>query len=389
MFAVPTNEQATTETQAQLPAHLLVVDDDPMNRLLIRRMFEPEYRVTTAENGREALNMIQERPFDLVLLDVMMPGMNGFEVLQHLREQHTPTDLPVIMVTALHSNEDVVRGLQLGANDYLTKPVNIEVARARVQMQTTLKRLTDERKNTIHELETLQAMKETFFRTVSHDLKGPISNIRMAQYILSEMLSNDQDARVILDNIDLSLTAMQDMIQMFLDAALLQSGALELNLNCVSVNDAIQRVRDQYSLSARGKHIPIHLLPADEQHYALADSRLLNQVLSNLITNALKFSPPGTNVLVWAEGDRNWVRLNVADQGPGIPYEERKRLFQMFGKLSTRPVGSETSTGLGLWIVKSLVEMQGGKVGVDCPPDGGSIFWFELPGCIPSQTELR
>ncbi len=114
----------------------------------------------------------------------------------------------------------------------------------------------------------------------------------------------------------------------------------------------------------------------------MADRRLLMQVLGNLVGNALKFSPHNSVVMIWSEGDEHWVRINVADQGPGIPFEERKNLFQMFSKLSVRPTGSETSTGLGLWIVKNLVEMQGGKVGVDCPPDGGSIFWFELPGCL-------
>jgi two-component system, sensor histidine kinase and response regulator len=383
MFAVNLQETSIERpVTTQLP-HIFIVEDDPMNRLLLRRMFEPDYRISTAENGQTALALLEEQSFDIVLLDVMMPDMSGLEVLQVIRKTYHHAELPVIMVSAMHDSEDVVRGFQLGANDYLAKPLSVEVARARVEMQLSLKKMADEKKQTIAELEKLQAMKETFFRTVSHDLKGPISNIRMAQYILTEMFNQDADVKLILDNIDLSLTGMQDMIQMFLDAAMVQSGALTLDVGALNMNTVMQQVMKQHALMARGKSIPLHTFPSE--HRVMGDQRLVVQVLSNLVGNALKFSPPGSVVMAWAEGDAHWVRVNVADQGPGIPYEERKNLFQMFSKLSVRPSGSESSTGLGLWIVKSLVELQGGKVGVDCPSDGGSIFWFELPGCMSPQ----
>jgi two-component system sensor histidine kinase/response regulator len=390
MFGMNTKELSVQKSvTGPQPFHILIVEDDPMNRLLLRRMFEPDYRITTAENGQTALALLGEQNFDIILLDVMMPDLSGLEVLKQVRKQYHHAELPVIMVSALHDSEDVVRGFHLGANDYLAKPLSVEVARARVEMQLSLKKMADEKKQTISELEKLQAMKETFFRTVSHDLKGPISNIRMAQYILTEMFDHDPDVKVILDNIDLSLTGMQEMIQMFLDAAMVQSGALTLQIGSVSINEVMQQVLKQYALMARGKNIPLHTFPSE--HHVMADQRLLVQVMSNLVGNALKFSPPGSVVMAWAEGDSHWVRVSIADQGPGIPYEERKNLFQMFSKLSVRPSGAESSTGLGLWIVKSLVEMQGGKVGVDCPPDGGSIFWFELPGCLDRgavQTEM-
>jgi signal transduction histidine kinase len=386
VFAASLNETLIERTAAGKAPHLFIVEDEPMNQLLLRRIFEPEYRITIADSGHEALALLREQSFDVLLLDVMMPDMSGLEVLKTIRKQHQHVDLPVILVSALHDSDDIVRGFQLGANDYLAKPLNVEVARARVAMQIKLKQLADDKKQTIQEMEKLQAMKETFFRTVSHDLKGPISNIRMAQYILSDMFAHDPDVKLILDNIDLSLTGMQDMIQMFLDAAMLQSGALELHLDSVDVGDIIQRVTNQYALTARSKHIQLHQFPCEQM--ALADERLLLQILGNLIGNGIKFSQPNSVMMVWAEGDANWVRVNVADQGPGIPFEERKHLFKMFSKVSVRPSGSESSTGLGLWIVKTLVELQGGKVGVDCPADGGSIFWFELPGCIPNSVKM-
>ncbi|MCA9902333.1 MAG: response regulator [Anaerolineae bacterium] len=381
MFSVKSVENVAEKEQTSSLPHLFIIDDDPMNRLLLRRMFEPDYRITTAQSGIEGLTFLQQQTFDVVLLDIMMPDMSGLDVLQTIRQTYAHTDLPVILVSALHESDDIVRGFKIGANDYLAKPLNVEVARARVAMQLKLKQLSDEKKVTIGELQSLQTMREMFFRTVSHDLKGPISNIRMAQYILSDMFSHDPDVRLILENVELSLNGMQEMIQLFLDAAMLQSGTLELNIESVQLAEVIQRTIEQYQLSARGRNIQLHMFSTE--HCAMVDRRLLAQIVGNLVSNALKFSPHNSTIMIWSEGDPHWVRINVADQGPGIPFEERKNLFQMFGKLSVRPVGSESSTGLGLWIVKSLVEMQGGKVGVDCPPDGGSIFWFELPGCVP------
>lgn len=365
---------------------LLVVDDEPINRTLLKRLFDAEYAVFEASNGTEALHMIQQHNIDMVLLDVMMPGMSGFEMLEILRHKPETADLPVIMVSARADDQAIVQGLQLGANDYITKPINIDIARARVQAQAEKKRLSDHLKQTIGELKAAQKTRENFLRIVAHDLKGPLTNMRMGFYLLRDMIDYPDDAQEVLENIDTSLASMHDMINVFLDAATVEAGALNPNPVCLPVQDVIRRNLDQYALVAAKKRIRLHVEPDD--HELFADPQLLSQIIGNLVNNAIKFAPPETCVTVWTEANRHWTRIHVADQGPGIPIDERGRLFEMFGKLSNRPTGTETSTGLGLWIVKHLTELLGGRVGAECPPDGGSIFWVMLPSCedtLPAQ----
>ena len=142
----------------------------------------------------------------------------------------------------------------------------------------------------------------------------------------------------------------------------------------------LQRVVDQYALPAQRKHITIQF--EGGEHAVVADARLFSQIMSNLVSNAVKYSPRGSTVSVWVEErDEQLVRICIADQGPGVPDAERGRLFRMFGKLTARPTGGESSTGLGLWIVKTLTEALNGEVGVECPPAGGSVFYIELPVC--------
>jgi two-component system sensor histidine kinase/response regulator len=377
MLAMPQQ----TQTLNNAPSKLLVVDDDSVNRVLLKRIFEAEHTVVGASNGTAALELLEREKFDLVLLDLMMPGMNGYQVLERIRQNPALADLPVIIISAKSDNSDVVRGLEMGAHDFIAKPIHIDMARARVQTQLALKRLSDEHKQTIQELRIAQQMQDNFYRIVSHDLKGPLTNLRMAHFLLRDIVGSDEQLNTILDNVELSLNEMHDMIRVFLDVMMLQPGMLQVEIDCLRADEILQNVAGQYRLTAEHKTIHLQVEPTDVRLFA--DQRLLNQMISNLVSNAIKFSPQNTLVTLWAEADGPQVHLYVSDQGPGIPLEERGRLFEMFSRLSPRPTGAETSTGLGLWIVKQLVEAQNGHVGVEFPADGGSVFWIELPGCLP------
>lgn len=358
---------------------LLVVDDDAVNRGLLQRIFENDYATVTTSNGAEALQLLEQEVFDLVLLDLMMPGIDGFEVLNRIRKNPALDDLPVIIISAKSDNSDVVHGLQLGAHDYIAKPIHIDIVRARVKTQLVLKRLSDEHKRTIEELRLARQMQDNFYQIVSHDLKGPLTNLRMAHFLLRDITGGDEQVDLILDNVELSLDEMHDMIRVFLDVMMMQPGRIQVDIDCLGVGEVLDNVVNQYRLTAEGKRIHLNLEPSDL--FVMGDNRLIHQMIGNLVSNALKFSPPDTTVTLWAERDGGWLRLYVADQGPGIPAGEGDKLFKMFSRLSTRPTGSESSSGLGLWIVKQLTEAQKGCVGFESPPDGGSIFWVELPVC--------
>lgn len=356
---------------------LLVVDDEDINRELFKRIFSRDYQVTSVPTGEHALDALYEQQFDAVLLDVMLPGMSGFDVLRMIRERDETADLPVIMVSSRSQENDVVFALRLGANDYIGKPFSVEIARARVKTHVELKRMSDRRKQMIAELQEMREVQESFFRIVSHDLKGPLTNIRLGHSILRDTLSDQPDTLSLLDNLEMTVQDMQEMIRLFLDVSALQSGKLGVQYEPVSARDVLIHAAERMRFVAEKKGIKIAVLGA--AGYAHADPRLLGQAVQNLLTNALKFSPAGSTVQLWGEVEEDAVVLHVLDEGPGIPPAERAHLFEMFRQLSPRSTHGENGHGLGLWIVRQLTELMGGQVTYTPPQEGGSMFNLILP----------
>jgi signal transduction histidine kinase len=343
----------------------------------MKRLLERQYDVICAENGQAAFEALETEDFDAVVLDIMMPGINGLQVLEAIRQQADFQLLPVILVSALSDSQTIAEGFRLGANDYITRPIDIRVTLARINAQVELYQLRMERERSQRELENAQQIRTRLFRVASHDLKNPLANVRMAEYLLRENARLDPGARRMIDAMTYSLDAMQEVIEDFLSAAVLQGGRVDLSLRPVEVEQVVCNVALQYSMSAAKKDITLRM--DDLRGRVLADPHRLTQIVGNLLSNAIKYSPPGSMVGLWLDDMGGRLRLNLLDQGPGVPPEERDRLFTEFGKLSPRPTGQESSTGLGLWIVRSLAELMGGSVGCEFPADGGSIFWVELP----------
>ncbi|HLV36516.1 MAG TPA: hybrid sensor histidine kinase/response regulator [Spirillospora sp.] len=384
------------QSNDQSPAHLLIVSDDEATGLL-RSLLEPHYHVTVTTSGQDALRRLAENSFDLVVSDINAPHLDGFQMLAAIRETPEIADTPVILVSGRDDSDSVVRSLEMGANDYLTKPIDRRVALARIRTQITLKRLLDSQKRIIDELKSIQLMRDRFFHIASHELKNPMNNIRMAHFLLREMVSEDPSADVLLDNIEIALDTMQDIVSDFLDMAAIQNQAIDLDLREVLVEDALWDVMIQFNVSAQKKQIVLKV--EDAAGRVWADLRRLVQAISNLVSNAIKYSPRDSVVTLSTEQRGDTVRILIRDQGPGIPETERDRLFSEFGKLSTKPTDGEGRTGLGLWIVKQLIAMQNGVVGAEFPASGGSVFWIDLPaveaapGSVPAdrlnQSEMR
>jgi signal transduction histidine kinase len=371
---------SVAEVTQQLP-RVLVVDDDHNNLDLIRHVFQKNFDVTCAESGQEALANLRRSSFDAVCLDIMMPDVSGLDILQMIRRSPKLATLPVILISALSDTRDVVRGLELGANDYLPKPFDIHEAVTRISTHIRLKRLEDERQRTIEELANAQKMQESLLRVASHDLKAPLQNIRMAEYMLRDVVGGDSTGQELLDSLTANVENMQRVIDLLLDVAACRSGKIEIKPEYVAVDAICWDLGMQYYMTALAKLIQLEV--GETNGIVIADPNRLMQVLGNLVSNAIKYSPENTTVTIWAESLGDYIRINVADQGPGIPPEERPKLFKEFGKLSTRPTAGESSTGLGLWIAKQLMKLQKGDIGVDCPPDGGSVFWVLLPAYKP------
>ncbi len=362
-------------TTIELPV-ILAVDDEPTNLLLLQRLLQREFKVICSPNGQTALDILAQTPVDVVLLDIMMPQMNGYEVLQAIRENESIKDTPVILVSAMAEAKDVAQGLQIGANDYITKPIDVDVTVARIHTQVALKQLQDVRKNALDELHAAQKMRENLLRIASHDLKGPLMNLRMISSLIRRYEAEIPSGAEWIDAMDASVDSMQMVIEDFLDTAAMSTKQIDLKMARISVQKVIEELVTLYQTHATKKDIRIEAQDCDV--YIQADGARFQQALSNLVSNAVKYSPLHTTIRIWVTHEENNIHIFVGDEGPGIPADERSRLFTQFGKLSTRPTDGEHSTGLGLWIVKQMINLQGGEVGVDCPSEGGSVFWVQM-----------
>lgn len=361
-------ESANTDQDKQYT--LLIVDDNEMNRQLMALQFKRAgYNIVLAQSGHEALQRIETTAFDLVLLDIVMPGMNGLQVLEEIRRQYTLISLPVIMVTADDLEQSVVTALQQGANDYLTKPLNIPVALARIKTQLTLK--------------DLATLKDEFLRFASHDLKKPLI---VMMDIAAEMKQAcqpgetvPQDFPELMNLMTRTGENMQKVIAGFLNTESQTAAAPEPNIKAITLNEIVDKSLQANESYARKKGVRLKKELAEDLPPIEGDEFRLSQVLDNLIGNAMKFSPRETTTTVRTHADENYVYAEVCDGGPGLTEDDMKKLFTRYAKLSNRPTGNETSSGIGLSMSKQFVELHEGKIGVKNNPDHGATFWFSIP----------
>ncbi|GAB1421034.1 response regulator [Anaerolineales bacterium] len=357
---------------------ILIVDDDDLSRTLLHNILKHHYEVFTASNGHEAIEILDNQSIDLILLDIMMPYLNGFEVLSYVRTHTLFTRLPVILISARSNSHDVVRGLQEGANDYISKPIDFEIVLARVKTQLMIKQLMDERERTIEELEASHRIRAKLFHIVSHDINNPLGNIRMAEYILGRKLSNMPETQTELMTIRESLSAMEEIVSNFMELVDMWTGRIRIKEEETLIHRVIYQTVFQYELRANEKGIQINIDGVRESSL-ITDGSRLGQILSNFISNAIKYSPANTVIRIITEDREDGLRIYVKDQGPGIPENEEHLLFKEFSRLSNVPTGGESSSGLGLWIVQYLSNLMDGQCGVEKPVEGGSNFWVELP----------
>ena len=357
---------------------ILIVDDEAINRALFTELLSIHHFAHAVRNGHEALEYLDDNPIDLVILDVMMPIMDGFTVIQKIRETQGQTELPVIILSAMAESSYVVQGLKLGANDYVTKPITPSVLIARVNTQLMLKALHDERLLHIQKLERAEQLRVQLTHIASHDLKNPLNNLKLAHTLLNEIVKNeDHRTRQVVDTIKLNVDTMRDVIDVFLDMVALQTNTMTFKEEIVVLRDVVLNVVSQYKITAEDKSIKIQVKDLDG--LVMGDSARTVQALTNIVSNAIKYSPYDSTMTIWTDKDDDMGVIFVQDEGAGIPEEERHLLFGEFIQLTPRPTGGEDSTGLGLWIVREMMQGQQGNAGAYFPKEGGSVFWIALP----------
>lgn len=353
-----------------MPDTILIVDDTPANvSVLLQCLGDAGYRLMVAEDGEEALAQVARTAPDLVLLDVMMPGIDGFETCRRLRERPASKEIPVIFMTALTDTAEKVKGFSVGAVDYITKPIQHEEALARVSTHLTLRRLRAELKK---ELE----LKERFMRIAAHDLRNPLCLILMTGEMAKRQSKASPQVTGYLQDIHDSAKQMRGIIDTFLQ---IKPPGSQPQRQSIDLAAMARAVVSQNMNAAIRKEITLSYDSIEELPPANGEVSHVYQALTNYVTNSLKFTPPGGRVSVRTRVSECQLRAEVEDNGPGVREGERGSLFIEYARLSNRPTAGEETHGLGLSIVKELISSLGGSVGADFPESGGSVFWFELP----------
>jgi signal transduction histidine kinase len=363
---------------------ILVVEDQADIRSIVLKYLENEgYVRFEAKDGFEALQIFAGNEIHLVLLDIMMPGIDGFETCRRLKSAYGDKCAPVIFITAKNDTDDVVAGLAAGGVDYLPKPFNAKEVLARIRTHLQNQLLVAEQQRLVDQLSRANAAKNRFLGMAAHDLRNPLASIRgLSDFLRDGMLGPMTPKQTdIVTTIRDASQQMLEMVNDLLDVATIEAGELKLVVTEVDLVELSGKSVALANIEAAKKKTRIELKTTLPQLTLQADPAKMRQVIDNLLSNAVKYSPPGSTVTIAVDRDaaRGTCGFCVRDEGPGIPANERDKLFKDFGRLSVLPTGGEKSTGLGLAICRKIVEAHKGTVEAQNLPNRGCEFRVILP----------
>lgn len=351
-------------------ARILVVDDQETNlRVLGDMMGHLGFDIVPALDGEQALRRLTARPVDLILLDVLMPGLDGFEVCRRIRANVDWIDIPIIFLSAADDKSLIVRALESGGVDYVTKPFNAAELLSRVRTHLALKTARDR-------LRQLAEDKDELLGILAHDLKNHLGGMLMSVQLLNEKAKSINDTRF--QRMGANILRATDQMLSFVKEFLANSEAdhgRPLKFQPVHLHDVAAAVVQRHLEHAQRKDITLSFEPTGEGVLVEADRAAVEQVLDNLVSNALKFSPPGrrVSVVVGTPGDPRG-ECRVIDEGPGFTDQDKQQIFRRYRRLSARPTGGEPSTGLGLSIVKKLMQDMRGDLRLESTAGHGATF---------------
>ncbi|MGE0394789.1 MAG: response regulator [Vicinamibacterales bacterium] len=360
-------------------ASVMVVDDTLENlRLLSGMLTEHGYDVRPVTNGPQALQAAEHDPPDVILLDVNMPEMDGYEVCERLKQTEPLKDVPVIFLTALSTTADKVRAFNTGGVDYITKPFQIEEVLARVRVHVALRRARAELEQNYGRLRDLERMRDDLVHMVVHDMRSPLTvlvgNLTFLEADVQRLGEQAvQDLRAAVEG----ARSLGRMANDLLDISRLEDGKLPIVPERCDLAQIARTVADGLGVLDRARVIEVEASgPVD----ALCDAGLVRRVVENLVNNAIKHTPAGGRIRIAVDRYDGGARVTVEDEGPGVPLDARERIFEKFGTVASRKDQTYHSAGLGLAFCKLAVGAHGGSIGVESGSRVGSAFWFELPG---------
>lgn len=374
----PTKVSDATPTVPE--RYVLIVDDEEICRVVMRQVLERAgHAVQEATTGEEALELARKSPPDTVLLDVVMPGLDGLEVCRRLKQDPETAAVPVILVTSLESREDRVAGIDAGADEFLVKPIDPREVGLRVRNSVQASRLYRQVQESYRRLSELEAMRDSLTYMLVHDFRSPLHSVQG----FLELLQLDAGERLQAEDLELLERAMfgtrmlEGMVAAILDVGRMEANAMPINR---VATDLVPLARQAISgMAAWRGYAPVRLETPEPRVESLCDPDLILRVIVNLLGNALKFSPRQEEVVVRVLQSGSTPRVEVIDHGPGLAPEDQRRVFEKFVQARAWTEGGRHSSGLGLTFCQMAVEAHSGRIGVDSTPGEGSVFWFELP----------
>lgn len=360
---------------------ILIVDDVVSNVLLLKILLTNEkFQICTASNGRECIEKTKSEHPDLILLDVMMPDLNGFDTAVILKNDPETANVPIIFLTALNTPSDLVQGFKVGASDFLTKPFNKEELIVRVMQQISLvaaRRIIMEQNE---ELRHTISNRDKMYSVIAHDLRSPMASIRMVLNLFVSTVSPDMIGQELYDLIDKANRESEEthsLLENLLKWTKSQTGRLNVVYQDFEINDVVLGVVDIFVIIAETKHIRLNCNLGTENLKVHADTDMLNTVIRNFLSNAIKFSNENSTIDITVARSGDFARISVRDHGVGISEDRIASLFSS-GK-TTYGTKNEEGSGLGLQLCKDFAVKNGGDVEVESVHGEGSTFSVLVP----------
>lgn len=363
----------------QVRPTVLVVDDQATNRLLVRGCLEPYHRVLEADSGDAALAILERETVDVVLLDVLMPGRNGYDTCAEIKLRHQNVLLPVVMLSALSDQDSRNEGLRVGADDFLCKPIDRRELQLRVHGMIRLRHQQEQIDRQVRELRSMQELKDDLVSLILHDLRTPLA----ALMGLLDLMCQDMAPAVGIvpqDLIEAQQCAkrLNELVDEVLTVSNLEEQRFPVARIAHDPGDIVAEAIATLAPAARLADVPLVLVREQVPHVAV-DAALLRRAVENLVANALRYATPGTGVEIHVRNQTGGVTIEVADRGPGVPDASKSMIFGKFSSTELRRTRGRRGFGLGLYLVHLVAQAHEGHVGVEDRPGGGSIFRLVLP----------
>lgn len=360
---------------------ILIVDDNLMNIQVVGEMLRSKgYKIEVALNGYEALQVAEKKRPDLILLDIMMPGMDGYEVCDKLKAAPSTQEIPIIFLTAKAETEDIVKGFRVGGFDYIVKPFKKEEVFVRIDNQLELKKAKDTIAKQNIELSEVNSTKDKFISIISHDLRNPTSNLLSLSSMLADSYDSfsEEERKEYVMALERSSQKVYDLLENLLSWAVSKSGKIECTPRRIAVQGLLEENVGLVVGQAKVKGVNVYnkyVGPIE----VFADHNLSHTIIRNLLTNALKFTPAGGEVFTHVSQTDSMIEISVTDTGIGMSEDDLQKLFRIDVKNSSIGKSTEKGTGLGLILCKEFAELQGGSIAVQSSLGKGTTFSIKLP----------